>query len=352
MQTQRLRAQRFVPDDPAIQQAASALRAGQLVAFPTETVYGLGADAGSPAAVEAIYRAKQRPADNPLIVHVAAIDSAAHWGELDSQGRALLEAFWPGPLTVVLRARLPFLAATRGRTTLALRMPDHPLALALLHACGCPLAAPSANLSGRPSPTSADHVWDDLAGRIPWLLDGGSCGVGIESTVVDLSDDLPRVLRPGHIDVEALERVLGCEVLAEPGEGSHRSPGTRYRHYQPRIPVVLLEPAIDATQLAGWVALCHRHWPERPLAVLAPPAQQPEGVVFHSVSDAQELQTGLYALLRVLEQAQVSLILVQAVDPRAAVMERLRRAASVVLRGEPDIRPLIPLLGVPLRSAY
>lgn len=353
MYTQRLTPQQHTPADPAIQQAARALRQGQLVAFPTETVYGLGADATSAQAVAQIYQAKQRPADNPLIVHVAAIQQVAHWAVLDGRVRHLLEHCWPGPLTVVLKARQPALAATRGRDTLALRMPKHPLALALLEACGVPVAAPSANLSGRPSPTTADHVWADLSGRIHWLVDGGPCGVGIESTVVDLSDEVPRILRPGDISASELAAVLGVEVLEIPEEvAAQRSPGTRYRHYQPRIPVALLEPAVDVQCLGAWVALCQQYWSERPLAVLAPPAQHLAGVVFRGITDAGMLQAQLYALLRELEQEAVGLILVQAVDPQAAVMERLRRAASVVLQGHPQVEALVPLLGPILRSGY
>jgi len=348
MHTQWLRPRRADPRDPAIQQAAQMLRRGQLVAFPTETVYGLGADAGSAAAVAAVYRVKGRPADNPLIVHLADAAGAGRWGELDAAGRALLAAFWPGPLTVVLRARPPGLAAARGRATVALRMPDHPLALALLRACGRPLAAPSANLSGRPSPTTAEHVREDLAGKIPLILDGGPCGVGIESTVVDLSEPLARVLRPGQIDAAALGAVLGRPVLDEPGALAHRSPGTRYRHYRPRVPVALLEPAVDDAALAGWVALCRRHWPR--LALLAPPAQAMDGVVFRAVADSEALQAQLYGLFRELEQAGVGLILVQAVTARAAVMERLRRAASVVLSGAPEARALAPLVSAEFRN--
>jgi len=315
---------------------------GELVAFPTETVYGLGADANSAVAVAAVYRAKRRPADNPLIVHLADPAEAGRWGEIDQRGRALLDAFWPGPLTVVLRMRPPGLAAARGGATLALRMPDHPLALALIRACGRPLAAPSANLSGRPSPTTADHVWDDLVGRIPWILDGGPCGVGIESTVLDLSEDPPRILRPGHLDAETLAGVLDCPVLGESMDATHRSPGTRYRHYQPRVPVALLEPAADDAQLAGWMALCRQQGLR--VALLAPSGQTMDDVVFRAVADGAELQRRLYGLFRELEGMDVGVILVQAVAPEAAVMERLRRAASVVLSGASEAGALAPLL--------
>jgi len=341
----------MAPEDGDIQQAAKALQQGQLVAFPTETVYGLGADARSAVAVAQIYRVKRRPADNPLIVHVADLQQIERWAVLHGQVKVALKKLWPGPLTVVLKAREPALAATRGRHTLALRMPAHPLALALLRASGCPVAAPSANLSGRPSPTTADHVWADLAGRIPWLLDGGACGVGIESTVVDCSDTVPRILRPGAISATTLASALGTDVLETPTEiAAQRSPGTRYQHYQPSIPVALLEPKVDTQCLQGWIKLCQRHWPQQSLAVLAPPAQRSAAVVFREVQSAHALQQTLYALLRELEQESIGLIIVQAVDSQAAVMERLRRAASVVLQGHPRMDALIPVLGQPSKS--
>lgn len=205
----------LTPSDlDAIREAAEMLRAGGTVAFPTETVYGLGADARRTEAVEAVFAAKGRPSDNPLIVHIA--DPAGLAGlaaSVPAEAAALMAAFWPGPLTVVLSVRPGVLSArvTAGLDTVGVRMPDHPVALALIEASGCPVAAPSANRSGRPSPTLAAHVLDDLAGRIGGIVDGGACGVGLESTVVQVQPDgRVAVLRPGGITAEQLESVVGA----------------------------------------------------------------------------------------------------------------------------------------------
>lgn len=229
----------------AVARAAELLRGGLLVAFPTETVYGLGADALNPAAIAAAFDAKGRPADNPLIVHVHGLEALVRCAVPDAIASERLAriaaAFMPGPITVVLPAAPAIPAIARaGLPTVALRIPDHPLALELLAATG-PLVAPSANRSGRPSPTTAAHVFEDLADRIAAVLDGGPCRVGLESTVLDLSADRPAILRPGEIDAAAIERVLG-EDLAARGTGADRpkAPGMKYRHYAPAARVRLL----------------------------------------------------------------------------------------------------------------
>ena len=197
------------PDEAAILRAAELLRAGELVAFPTETVYGLGANALDAQAVPRIYQAKGRPGDNPLIVHVAAPEAVAPLAFVDERAHALMAAFWPGPLTLLLPKKPIIPSVTNaGLPRVAVRMPDHPVALALLAACGVPVAAPSANRSGRPSPTTAAHVLADLQGRVPMILDGGACPGGIASTVVDVTSPEPRVLRAGPITEEQLRRVL------------------------------------------------------------------------------------------------------------------------------------------------
>jgi L-threonylcarbamoyladenylate synthase len=228
----------------AVVEAARLLRNGELVAFPTETVYGLGASALDAGAIARVFEVKGRPADNPLIVHVADLATMSELAEVDDRARSLVLAFMPGPLTLVLRARegVPPIARA-GLATIAVRIPDHVVALVLLREAG-PLVGPSANLSGRPSPTTAGHVLDDLSGRIPAVLDGGACRVGIESTVLDLTGEIPRILRPGMIDAAQIEAVLGVPVAADAGGSAHRSPGTRYRHYAPRAAVRL---AIDAS---------------------------------------------------------------------------------------------------------
>ncbi|MDR6225499.1 L-threonylcarbamoyladenylate synthase [Desmospora profundinema] len=226
-------------NDPAVGEAAAMLRAGKLVAFPTETVYGLGADASDDLAVRSIFRAKDRPSDNPLIVHVAEESVLYDWiRKMPETGRRLASAFWPGPLTLVLEHRGTLASSvTAGLSTVGVRVPSHPVARALLFQAGVPVAAPSANRSGKPSPTSAEHVWGDLAGRIHGLLDGGPSGVGVESTVVDVTGPTPLLLRPGGITLDRLQQVTPT-VEVDPGlQGGAvvpRSPGVKYRHYAPR----------------------------------------------------------------------------------------------------------------------
>ncbi len=222
-----------VPADAgAVRRAAGLLREGRLVSFPTETVYGLGADATSDAAVAALYDAKGRPPGNPLIAHLADLDAAAREAEFDDRALRLAGRFWPGPLTLVLRRAAESRLAPRlsaGLHTVALRVPDHPVALALLAETGRPVAAPSANPSGRLSPTRARHVAEALAGRVALILDGGPCPVGVESTVVDLSEPgVARLLRPGGIGRAALETEIG--PLAAPGPGAPRAPGMMAAH--------------------------------------------------------------------------------------------------------------------------
>lgn len=232
--------------DEIISSAARIIANGGLVAFPTETVYGLGANGLSSRAVSGIFRAKGRPSDNPLILHVADIKAVYALAEnIPPIAFKLMERFWPGPLTLVLpkQAVVPR-EVTAGLPTVAIRMPNHPVALRLIRAAGVPLAAPSANRSGLPSPTTAQHVWDDLAGRIDAILDAGPTGVGLESTVLDLTEEIPVILRPGGITSEELEEVLG-QVAMDPGlvspEAVPKAPGMKYTHYSPQAQVILVQ---------------------------------------------------------------------------------------------------------------
>lgn len=248
------------PGDPAVRMAAEHLRAGGLVAFPTETVYGLGARADDPRACARVYEAKGRPADNPLIVHLPTpADAAVAAGPLGRVGTVLASSLWPGPLTlVVTRPAGRFEGAAAGLDTIALRVPTHPIAAALLGMAGVAVAAPSANRSGRPSATRADDVWADLADGAAagqdlsdvLVLDGGAATLGVESTVVDVTGDRPRLLRPGAVGAEAIEALVG--PLAPDGDG-RRSPGTRHRHYAPRAEVWLAEADADDAALATWL---------------------------------------------------------------------------------------------------
>lgn len=246
-------------DDASIRRAAALLRAGELVAFPTETVYGLGADALNGEAAARIFAAKGRPADNPLIAHIAGESGLAGLiaGEPCACARALMRAFWPGPMTLIFpkSPRVPR-EVTAGLDTVAVRMPSHPVARTLISAAQTPIAAPSANRSGRPSPTTAAHVLEDMEGRIPLILDGGPCEVGLESTVVDVTGARPRILRPGGVTLEMLEGVVGDVdvdegVLHQLQAGSQaRSPGMKYKHYAPKGEVTIVTGPRAAQEIA------------------------------------------------------------------------------------------------------
>ncbi len=314
------------PDPAALREAAAVLRAGGLVAFPTETVYGLGADGLDAGAVARIYAAKGRPSTNPLILHVDGLPMARSlcrtWPEAAIR---LAEAFWPGPLTLVLPRRdvVPD-AVTGGGGTVALRMPAHRVPLSLIGLLGRPLAAPSANLSERVSPTRAAHVLEDLEGRIPLVLDGGPTARGLESTVVDLSGEAPRILRPGPIPPALLRRLLGQVEAAgvHGGTGPAPSPGLGLRHYAPRRPLVLRAPdePLPASGPAAWLALGEVPAPVPPHITRVPMPLDP------GAYGAQ-----LFAALRSLDRDPFGRIVVDlppATEGWDAVHDRLRRAAA------------------------
>ncbi len=311
----------------ALQLAVQLLRQGQLVALPTETVYGLAGDASNELAVRRIFAVKGRPASHPLIVHLASADALPEWAAaIPDEARALAAAFWPGPLTLVLRrtARASD-AVTGGQDTVALRVPAHPLARALLTAFGGGLAAPSANRFGAVSPTTAEHVRAELGDEVELVLDGGPCDVGVESTIVDLSQDAPAILRPGGLPREELVRVLGRDVPVREASDV-RAPGLLPSHYAPRAGLVLVEPSSLAAELsarAGTPGLC----------VLAPESVEvPPGVdTLRVPADPAGFARELYARLRELDARGCQLIL--AVPPPGAglglaVRDRLRRAAA------------------------
>jgi L-threonylcarbamoyladenylate synthase len=309
-----------LPSAP-VARAVEILRRGGLVAFPTETVYGLGADASNDAAVARMYRVKGRPAAHPVIVHVADASRIDAWArDVPASARLLAERFWPGPLTLVLK-RAPHVhdAVTGGQDTIGLRVPAHPLALALLRNFGGGIAAPSANRFGRISPTTAQHVRDDLGDEVDLVLDGGSCEVGIESTIVDLSSGHPVLLRPGGIAATDIAAVLGV------GPGSRdatspRAPGGLDVHYAPRAPLRLVSRSELVGSAAGTAVL----------AFDAAPAGAAATLWLRAPADAERYAHDLYANLRRLDRAAAGLILVEAPpsDPAwAAVIDRLRRAA-------------------------
>lgn len=343
----------------AIAAAADALRRGLLVAFPTETVYGLGASAFDGDAIARVFAAKGRPADNPLIVHVDSAETAkslaAEWPDA---AESLARAFWPGPLTLIVRhnGRLPR-AVTVGLPTVALRVPNQRIALELLRQVG-PLAAPSANLSGRPSPTRAEHVMADLGEWVAVILDDGPCPVGVESTVLDVTVRPPALLRPGGVTPEMLEKVVGkVEIAPEArAEGdisalAARSPGTRYRHYAPRRPLHLLELPGDGA--AAWrslqrylVTLKETEAPVLParIALLAvseawsalPASLRDELIGFDlgPLSEPQAVAARLYQALHDLDRDPVAVIVAHTLPERGvglAVNNRLRRAATRIV---------------------
>ena len=320
----------LVGDDPAaIARAAQVLRGGGLVAVPTETVYGLGGDALAPAAIAKIFAAKERPADNPLIVHVAEVGAArALVREFPALAERAAAALWPGPLTIVLwrNDEVPD-ATTAGQDTVALRVPDHPVALALLRACGRPLAAPSANRSGRPSPTLAAHVLADLDGRVELILDGGPTRHGLESTVLDLTGRRPLLLRRGAVTWEHLRALLGEVDGVDDGDeaAKARSPGLRHRHYAPRARVELVSEGTGEVAVARAIAGGER------VALVCRRDVRSAALVERLPAGLPEFARALFASLRALDAAGVDRIVVEAVPEDgigAAIMDRLRRAAA------------------------
>jgi len=309
----------LVPASPAaIERAAQLLRAGELVAFPTETVYGLGADATNERAVAAIFAVKRRPRFNPLIVHVSDLAEAETLAEFDARARRVAADFWPGPLSLVLRRRDSGLSllASAGLDTVAIRAPAHPVAQALLRACRRPLAAPSANRSGRVSPTAAAHVASELGDNTAMILDGGRTPVGVESTVLDLSDETPTLLRPGGVTLEALSAMLG--PIAAPNVTALRSPGMLASHYAPVLPLRLdAEAALPGEALLAF-------GPD------APPGFA-EVLWLSRSGDLTEAAANLFAMLRQLDRPDFTGIAVMPIPEYGlglAINDRLRRAAA------------------------
>lgn len=304
--------------DVTISEAAERLKAGDIVAFPTETVYGLGADATNAAAVAKIFAAKGRPDFNPLISHIAETAQLDGLVVADSRARRLAEAFWPGALTLVLprAAGCPVAdAVSAGLPSLALRMPAHPLARELLRLVGRPVAAPSANRSGHVSPTTAQHVRDSLGPEIA-ILDGGACPVGLESTVIGLAGERPVLLRPGGIAAEAIEGVLG-EKLAAPADAKLQSPGMLLKHYAPRLPVRL--DAVAAGEKEGLLSF----GPALPgFAAVYPLSERAD-----LAEAASRLYAGLHALDRTAGLAGIAVMPIPAHGLGAAINDRLTRAA-------------------------
>lgn len=329
--------------EEAIQQAADLLRQGETVAFPTETVYGLGADATNEAAVRKIFQAKGRPQDNPLIAHVASKEQLKQLvTEVPAYVENMIATFSPGPLTYILPANDRCAENVKaGLSTIGVRIPDHPVALRLLQAVDRPIAAPSANVSGKPSPTAASHVYEDLNGRIGGLIDGGKTGVGVESTVIDCTGELPVILRPGGITKEQLEEVAGA-IMIDPGLANSsanrpKAPGMKYKHYAPEVPLYLfqgtereLKKFVDKQKQAG-----------NRIGILV---SNQTGELFtgepyiHLLgSSIEEIASSLYDGLRAFKEADVDQIVCETFEETGigqAVMNRLRKAADYLIAAD------------------
>lgn len=318
---------------------ATALQLGELVAFPTETVYGLGANYRDESALRRIFETKGRPVDNPLIVHIwnhNQLDELV--AEIDPKYAKLIAAFWPGPLTLVFpKQNQVSPLVTAGLATVAVRMPSHPVARELLRLTAIPVAAPSANLSGKPSPTRAEHVVADLDGKIPWIVDGGPCDAGIESTVMMLDQGKPLILRPGSVTREMLEEVLQEPVAVSDGEARRPiAPGMKYRHYAPKAPVVVVEGSKEAVVRKINELLQQECLPKKKIVVIGASENlahyQTELVLDLGSERKLELAAmRLYDLLRICDELGADQIIIEGVDSRgigAALINRLHKASG------------------------
>lgn len=322
-----------------LMEAANLLIDGETVAFPTETVYGLGADARSETAIMKIFEAKGRPQDNPLIAHVATKEQLMQLvDELPVYAEKLMDQFSPGPLTFVLPENGTCAAnVTAGLSTIAVRIPDHPIAQQLLKQCNIPIAAPSANVSGRPSPTTAGHVWSDLQGRISGLIDGGPTGVGVESTVIDCTQNIPIILRPGGItraQIEAVVGAAGIDPALTNQSDRPKAPGMKYKHYAPEVPMWLVAGSAEKIQS---IVDKERNKGNR-IGVLASftiAATINADEVMSLGKTMDEITANLYDGLRTFKTGDVDMIICEAFPETGigeAVMNRLKKAASTYIR--------------------
>lgn len=324
------------PDTPAL--AAELIRSGELVALPTETVYGLGANGLDPEAVAKIFRVKGRPGDNPLILHLTGADQIAHFCQnVPKTAHILAERFWPGPLTMVLPAKdnVPR-RTTGGLNTVAVRCPDCDITRRIIALAGVPIAAPSANLSGKPSTTTARHVLDDHDGKIPAVVDGGPCAVGVESTIVDLTGDTPRLLRPGGISPEQLRQVLGDLVIDEAvtaqlsPDAVVKAPGMKYRHYAPQEPVVIVS---GHREIAARYIRAHMTPEDRVLCFEEelPLYDGCNPLAYGREEEPDSLGAGLFAALRILDDPGIHQVYARCPTGEGvafAVENRLKKAAA------------------------
>lgn len=331
-------------DDEKINKAGALIAKGELVAFPTETVYGLGGDALDPNAAAKIYAAKGRPSDNPLIVHIAEFsDLERIASKVPKQAKLLSDAFWPGPLTMIVwKNELVPDATTGGMDTVAVRMPNHPIALELIRKSGKLIAAPSANTSGRPSPTEAAHVAEDLSGKIAMILDGGPVGIGIESTIIDLTEETPMVLRPGYITPEMLSEAMGQEVIIDPGiiaaddTKKPKAPGMKYKHYAPKADMIIVEGQQQA--VIDKINALVKEQESKGISVAVIACEETKTLYdakkilsMGARSNEEEIAQHLYRILRECDELEVGAIYSESfATPRigSAIMNRLLKAAG------------------------
>ena len=342
MQTKRSNIDGVHPQAELIKEGAEWLRAGELVAFPTETVYGLGANALDDLACAKIFAVKGRPQDNPLIVHVCSRTMANSLIEgWTAAAELCVQRFWPGPLTLVLpKTAIVSDVVTAGLPNVAIRMPSHPVALRLIEETGLPIAAPSANLSGKPSPTSGSPVWRDLKGKIPLILDAGACPVGLESTVLDVSGEVPLILRPGGISKERLEAVLGEIQVDKPSECQvPKAPGMKYRHYAPRGEMILMIGSTERVVLRMGQEIHRGHSRLKKVGVLCTLESAPFLhnrlpdllFVLGSKDRPEEVASNLFEGLRLCDERGMDLILAEGIQEGGlgtAIMNRLQKAAG------------------------
>jgi L-threonylcarbamoyladenylate synthase len=332
--TKVLKINRKKPEPDKIKFAAEIIKRGGLVAFPTETVYGLGADALNPEAIRKVFYAKGRPSDNPLIVHIANIkdiDSLAK--RVKKTAITLMQKFWPGPLTVVLNKRrnVPDIV-TAGGDTVAVRMPDNKIALALIRASGVPLVAPSANLSGRPSPTRPKDVIADMMGRVDLIIDGGQTEIGIESTVIDMTTSSPQILRPGMITAKEIESVIGRVIVAGAYSGSPKSPGLKYRHYAPKAEMIIVEGNIKdvRTKIKDMIQKALKDNKRVGVITFKRGAEYEGCIVRFAGSNPDIVARRLFSIIRDLDD-RVDLIISESFSGRVsdmAISDRLKKAAG------------------------
>lgn len=342
METRILKIEDLESNQLELKLAADTLAEGKLVVFPTETVYGLGANALDQNAVKRIFEAKGRPSDNPLIVHISQIEQLTSLVKsIPPKAQTLMDAFWPGPLTLVFfKSESVSNEVTAGLTTVAIRMPDNEIALRIISLSGVPIAAPSANLSGRPSPTEAIHVIEDLFGRVDIIVDGGSCSVGLESTVLDITVDPPVVLRPGGITAEMLEEVIGPVIGDKPSEISvndtPKSPGMKYRHYAPKAEMTIVSGDSDRVvcEVNRLVKKCREGNLKVGVLASRETCKRYDAQVVLSPGSRERLEDvagEIYACLRSFDDAGVDVIYAEAFSEEGighAIMNRLRKAAA------------------------